>query len=510
MSSYVKTVIDRDSNIIYPRTLSEAILMQADELGNRPTLQDVLDDLGPISSNATGVYVVPDEVNYPYLSQFPVDPQSSQGYRTVALSLNYLVQQRHWHSNKAILDNVTAAYTVAEQTKLSGVATGAEVNQLAFSNITVGATTVASNSKTSTVTFVAGTNVTIAADNTLKTITISANDTEIDGAQITSGIVPPERLGSGSSIGAKFLRGDSTWQDVPIPSGYTAGSTSVGFVNYNGTTKTTGQWYGGTANPSSTTRLNFDGYLYATKFTGTDATSAFIGKGVGLTDLVGDNIATGTVAAARLGSGTSITTKFLRGDNTWQTIAAPTGLSSGSAETGFIQYNGTTATAGQWDGGTTTPTGTTRINYGGYLYATRIYGAVYNDYAEFMKMDEALEPGDVVIKNPNGEGYLKSDKLHDKRVVGVVSDSYGHCLGSEKNMSLEENNLINAAIGLAGRVYVKVVGNVEVGDLLVASDYKGVATASTTYVPGTVVGKALEVHKTTDGISRIQMLIMNM
>lgn len=37
--------------------------------------------------------------------------------------------------------------------------------------------------------------------------------------------------------------------------------------------------------------------------------------------LNGSNISSGTVAAARLGSGTSISTKFLRGDGTWQTIS---------------------------------------------------------------------------------------------------------------------------------------------------------------------------------------------
>lgn len=40
-----------------------------------------------------------------------------------------------------------------------------------------------------------------------------------------------------------------------------------------------------------------------------------------LSALNGDNISSGTVAAARLGSGSSITTKYLRGDNTWQTIS---------------------------------------------------------------------------------------------------------------------------------------------------------------------------------------------
>jgi len=39
-----------------------------------------------------------------------------------------------------------------------------------------------------------------------------------------------------------------------------------------------------------------------------------------------------------------------------------------------VAYNGTTKTAGQFDGGTTAPSNTTRLNYDGYLYATKIYG----------------------------------------------------------------------------------------------------------------------------------------
>ena len=45
------------------------------------------------------------------------------------------------------------------------------------------------------------------------------------------------------------------------------------------------------------------------------------GSGASLTALNGSNISSGTVAATRLGSGSSITTKYLRGDNTWQTIS---------------------------------------------------------------------------------------------------------------------------------------------------------------------------------------------
>lgn len=51
-----------------------------------------------------------------------------------------------------------------------------------------------------------------------------------------------------------------------------------------------------------------------------------------------------------------------------------TGITAGAATVGAVRYNGTTKTAGQFDGSTTAPTNSTRLNYDGYLYATRFYG----------------------------------------------------------------------------------------------------------------------------------------
>lgn len=73
----------------------------------------------------------------------------------------------------------TNDYTTNEKNKLSGIASGAEVNQNAFSNIVVGSTTVAADSKTDTVTFVAGKNVTITPDATNDKITIAAADVAV-------------------------------------------------------------------------------------------------------------------------------------------------------------------------------------------------------------------------------------------------------------------------------------------------------------------------------------------
>lgn len=65
----------------------------------------------------------------------------------------------------------------AKLEKISGIAAGAEVNQKAFSNVTVGSTTIAADSKTDTLTIAAGDNITLTPDATNDKITIAAIDT---------------------------------------------------------------------------------------------------------------------------------------------------------------------------------------------------------------------------------------------------------------------------------------------------------------------------------------------
>ena len=152
------------------------------------------------------------------------------------------------------------------------------------------------------------------------------------------------------------------------------------------------------------------------------------------------------------------------------------------------------------------PTKSTRLNYDGYFYATKVFNAVYNDYAEyFEKGSNNLEPGDVLEVNNDGK-YVKSSSENSKRVVGVYSDTFGHLLGGNGDENDEKDFV---PVGLAGRVNVKVVGDIEPGDLLVSSSIPGVAMKKNAFsFSGTVIGKALEFHN-GDSVDRIKMLIMN-
>lgn len=79
--------------------------------------------------------------------------------------------------------------TAEDKAKLNGIASGAEVNQNAFSNVVVGSTTVAADSKTDTLTLAAGSNVTLTPDATNDKIIIAATDTKYStGTTSTSGL----------------------------------------------------------------------------------------------------------------------------------------------------------------------------------------------------------------------------------------------------------------------------------------------------------------------------------
>lgn len=150
--------------------------------------------------------------------------------------------------------------------------------------------------------------------------------------------------------------------------------------------------------------------------------------------------------------------------------------------------------------------GDTKFNFYGNIHATRVYNAVYNDYAEYFKkkdVNEYLEPGDIVVLDNNNE-YIKSTKEYETTVVGVYSDSYGHILGGTGNMEEDEKNYI--PVGLSGRVDVKITGKIKKGDMIVSSNIPGVGMKANEFKMGTIIGKALE-DKDTIEIKKIKMLI---
>ena len=63
----------------------------------------------------------------------------------------------------------------------------------------------------------------------------------------------------------------------------------------------------------------------------------------------------------------------------------------------------------------------------GDLTAPHVYGAVWNDYAEFRNTKEKIEPGRVVIEN--GNDTLSLSNLRLQGGANIVSDTFGFAIG---------------------------------------------------------------------------------
>ena len=109
----------------------------------------------------------------------------------------------------------------------------------------------------------------------------------------------------------------------------------------------------------------------------------------------------------------------------------------------------------------------------GNIKATKVYNAVWNDYAEFFEKGEDTEAGDIIAleETSKSERYIKATNK-SKLVVGVHSNTYGHILGG--NDSIEESEKTHIPVGLSGRVYVKFIGEAVLGEAVVPSEIPGV------------------------------------
>jgi len=198
-----------------------------------------------------------------------------------------------------------------------------------------------------------------------------------------------------------------------------------------------------------------------------------------------------------IGSGRTVETIMTAAQKTGsQTITGLWTFTGGVTMTGTTSING-----GVIYSGTVDPTGTTRVNMNNYLYATRVYNAVWHDLAEFMVKAEDSLPGQVLVQTPTG--LIPCNKRADRAVVGIHSDTYGYALGADD----QENKV---PVGLTGKVSVFIKEPVKIGDLLV-SDVGGFASKATLEEEerkGVIIGKVLQDKETYD-VERIEMLILN-
>jgi hypothetical protein len=116
--------------------------------------------------------------------------------------------------------------------------------------------------------------------------------------------------------------------------------------------------------------------------------------------------------------------------------------------------------------------------------------AQYADLAEKYNTDEMYDPGTVVVIGGDAEVTACTTPA-DHKVLGIVSTDPAYKMNQ---------NTQGQDIALTGRVPCKVTGQIVRGDLLVTSDVAGHAQAwdPANFVPGSVVGKALEAKADND------------
>jgi hypothetical protein len=183
----------------------------------------------------------------------------------------------------------------ADKTKLDGIATGAEVNQNAFSNVLVGTTTLSAELKTDTLNLVAGTNITLTADSATDTVTISADDVSVDWTQVQNKPDPVITL-AGDLSGSVTLTdlGSGTLTATIQPNSVALGTDTTG--NYvAGVTQGTDVLVTGTAGEGWSPTISVD------------SASANTASKIVKRDASG-NFSAGTITATLSGNATTATT----------------------------------------------------------------------------------------------------------------------------------------------------------------------------------------------------------
>lgn len=137
-----------------------------------------------------------------------------------------------------------------------------------------------------------------------------------------------------------------------------------------------------------------------------------------------------------------------------------------------------------------------RLVVAGDIEVSGNINAKFQDVAEWVDAADDLQPGTVVVLDPDRDNrVMTSSRAYDTTVAGVVSAQPGLTLG--------ETAAEREAIATMGRVRVRVdatAAPIAIGDLLVTSDRPGYAMKSTPidvagralHRPGTIIGKALQ------------------
>lgn len=301
-----------------------------------------------------------------------------------------------YHSGNlgAATTSASGLMTAAMVTKLNSFTEGAEANQNAIAKIKVGSNTITAAAEQDTVTLAGSNGISIAANVTSKTVTISS-----------SGLLPLTAGSSNKISGALGFENNGVMYGTSLPAAASSYEGQLFFLEDDSPALPAG----GPANYILVKNSATDGdakwvqsvaYANALK---TSRTVTFSGGATGSFSFNGSaNVTCALTLAAH--------------NHTWSQIS---------------------------------DRGTLSISTTGTISASKVTGAVWNDYAEYREQEEEIKPGYCVTSSNDGKIRKTTEKF--QTCDGIVSDTFGFSIGETDNSK--------TPLAVAGRVLAYCEGN---------------------------------------------------
>lgn len=330
---------------------------------------------------------------------------------------------------------------------------------------------------------------------TLKELADALGNDPNFAATMTAELAKKLNISGGTMTGALTLSADPTADLGAATKQYVDNHVSSGSVSSAAKLTTARSFYVADATAAHTgAAVSFDGSANVTLKLPATITAAVIGN---VTGNVSGSSASCTGNAATATKATSDS----NGNNiasTYAPKASPT--FTGTATAAAMEVTGALTV-----GGNITATGT--------ITGSKVYSAVYNDYAEFFQRGEDCEAGDIIAldETADTERYVKATE-DSTVVIGVCSHEFAHVIGGmeppegEDFVAWNEKNYIPVA--LAGRVYVRVYGRVSAGDWIVPSGIPGVGRAAEDGESlVNAVGRVVTPDENAENIRKVRILV---
>jgi hypothetical protein len=152
------------------------------------------------------------------------------------------------------------------------------------------------------------------------------------------------------------------------------------------------------------------------------------------------------------------------------TLSGDRGVTAGNTLSSFIEFNGITSTAGQFDSSSTNPTATTRLNYNGNLYVTNLLGNLVGSFAN----------GNSNVNIPSANGNVNISSAGNITLV---------ITGTGANIAGTLNVTGNVVTG--GAVVTRVNSIADSTTVTMNGDTTDLATQTNTQAAGTLVINAI-------------------